>query len=297
MSSSMSTDTWLPNLTIPVIAAPMTAVSTAELVIAACTAGVVGAFPTSNCTSGAELDEWLDRIAEARSAATSSSPIPPGPVATNLIVHKSNTRLDDDVRIIIEHEVPLVITSVGDPVPVIEPLHAGGCAVYVDVASLKHAHRAVEAGADGLVLLGAGAGGHTGWANPFAFVRAVRAFYDGPVVLAGGISDGHALWSAITLGCDLGYLGTKLIATHESGVSDDWRDGVVSATMDDIVLSTAPNGVAASILPTAGSAGHTVSGVSAVTSVAEVIRATTAEWRAAQTATSATLQVGPTHDR
>jgi len=274
-------------LTIPAIAAPMTVISTPELVIAACNAGIVGTFPTSNCSSIAELDEWLTRIGEAHVAGA-------GPVGVNLILHRTNARLDDDLACVVEHGVPIVITSVGDPLPVIGPLHDAGIDVYVDVASMKHAHRAAEAGADGLVLLSAGAGGHTGWANPFAFARAVRAFWDGPLVLAGGVSDGTALWAAITLGYDLGYLGTKLIATHESGAGEGWTKAVVDGTLDDIALSTAPNGVTASVLrhddQVAGSAGHTVAGVTRVLGVAEVVAETRAQWDTARAATLAALR-------
>jgi nitronate monooxygenase len=274
------------SLTIPVIAAPMTAVSTPELVIAACNAGIVGSFPTSNCRSLAELDEWLARIGHARLANA-------GPLGVNLILHRTNERLDDDLASVVAHGADLVITSVGDPLPVIAPLHDAGIDVYVDVASVKHARRAAEAGADGLVLLSAGAGGHTGWANPFAFARAVRAFWDGPLVLAGGISDGVALWAAITLGYDLGYLGTKLIATHESGAGEGWRNAVLDGTLDDVQLSTAPNGVSASLLThagqPAGSAGHAVAGVTRLMGVAEVVAETHAEWDAARQGTRKVL--------
>ncbi|WP_283098806.1 nitronate monooxygenase [Frankia sp. AgB32] len=250
----------------------MTTVSTPALVAAACAAGLVGAFPTSNCRSTTELADWLDEI-----DAT---------VATNLIVHRSNTRLDEDLDTLVRRGVRLVITSVGTPVPVIGPLHRAGVRVFADVASLKHAEKATAAGADGLVLLAAGAGGHTGWANPFAFARAVRRFHDGPLVLAGGISDGTALWSAITLGYDLGYMGTRFIATAESGATDAWRRAVVDATLDDITLGTAPNGVTVSLLPgAAGSAGHTVAGVHAITTAAEVIDTTRREWNDARART------------
>lgn len=277
-------------LTIPAIAAPMTAISTPELVIAACNAGIVGTFPASNCRSLEELDEWLARIDAARVDGA-------GPLGVNLILHKANARLDGDLAAIVEHGVELVITSVGDPLPVIAPLHDAGIDVYVDVASMKHARRSAEAGADGLVLLSAGAGGHTGWANPFAFARAVRAFWDGPLVLAGGISDGVALWAAVTLGYDLGYLGTKLIATHESGAGEGWTHAVVAGTLDDIALSTAPNGVTASVLrapdrtgdQVAGSAGHTVAGVTRVMGVADVVAETAAEYAAAREHTRASL--------
>ncbi|EFC85349.1 nitronate monooxygenase family protein [Parafrankia sp. EUN1f] len=289
-------------LVLPLIAAPMTTVSTPPLVAAACSAGIVGAFPTSNCHSNAELDEWLDEIAASvhatRTAAGDVTGAPtPGPVAANLIVHRANKRLDDDLQTIVRHSVELVITSVGNPVPVIDPLHREGCRVFADVASLAHARKAVDAGADGLVLLSAGAGGHTGWANPFAFARAVRRFYDGPLVLAGGISDGTALWAAVTLGYDLGYMGTKFIATRESGADSNWRAAVVGASLDDITLGTAPNGVTVSMLvppggagqPT-GSAGHTVSGVDAITTVAGVVAATSTEWHQARARTSTALR-------
>jgi nitronate monooxygenase len=267
-------------LTIPAIAAPMTGVSTPELVIAACNAGIVGAFPSSNCESVAELDDWLDCIEEARWPSA-------GPVAVNLIVR--NRRLDDDLACVIAHRVPIVITSVGDPTPTLAPLQSAGVEVYVDVASLRHARRAVDAGADGLVLLSAGAGGHTGWANPFAFARAVRTFFDGPLVLAGGVSDGVALWAAVTLGYDLGYLGTKLIATLESGAGASWRDAVINSTLDDVELTVAPNGLAANLLrPNGnpfGSAGHTVSGVNRLMSVADVVSLAQSEWVSARART------------
>jgi len=267
-------------LTIPAIAAPMTGVSTPDLVIAACNAGIIGAFPSSNCQTAAELDDWLHRIEEARQPSAA-------PIAVNLIVR--NRRLDEDLSCVTAHGVPIVITSVGDPTPILAPLQSAGVEVYVDVASLKHARRACEAGADGLVLLSAGAGGHTGWANPFAFARAVRAFFDGPLVLAGGVSDGVALWAAVTLGYDLGYLGTKLIATLESGAGTGWRNAVVSSNLDDVELAIAPNGLAANLLrPNGdpfGSAGHTVSGVSSVMRVVDVVAQTQGEWDAARAKT------------
>ncbi|MBL7486584.1 nitronate monooxygenase [Frankia sp. AgB1.9] len=277
-------------LTVPLIAAPMTMVSTPALVSAACAAGIVGAFPTSNCGSTAELDEWLDEVAALVQTASRQPHAPvPGPVAANLIVHRVNQRLDDDLATIVRRGVGIVITSVGNPVPVIDPLHRGGCLVFADVASLAHAEKAAAAGADGLVLLAAGAGGNTGWANPFAFARAVRAFFSGPLVLAGGVSDGIALWAATVLGFDLGYMGTKFIATAESGASPAWRQAVVDARLDDITLGPGPTGVTASLLPGRGSAGHTVSGVHAITTVAEVVRTTQSEWQAARSHTRATL--------
>jgi nitronate monooxygenase len=277
----------LTALELPLIAAPMTAVSTPELVGAACAAGVVGSFPTSNPRSSAELDEWLERIA-AETAARSTS-VRPGPVAANLIVHRTNERLADDLACISAHEVDIVITSVGNPLPVLGDLHAAGCRVLADVASLSHAEKALAGGVDGLVLLSAGAGGNTGWANPFAFARAVRRFYNGPLVLAGGLSDGTALWSAVTLGFDLGYMGTKFIATPESGASSEWKAAVVESSLDDVVLGVSPHGISASLLTSVGSAGHSVSGVTAELTAREVIEATSIEWHEARAATAATL--------
>src|SRR6187401_1221179 len=218
-------------LRLPLIAAPMFLVSGPALVKAACNAGVIGSFPTANCRTLSELDRWLAEIkAETAGAA---------PFCPNLIVHRSNPRLADDLAAVLRARPEMVITSVGSPEPVMGPLKDAGCLVLADVASVRHAEKAVAAGVDGLVLLTAGAGGQTGWANPFAFVRAVRQFYRGPVVLAGGISDGHALRAAITLGADLAYMGTRFIATEESMASGKHKDMLVASELDDVVLTSA----------------------------------------------------------
>jgi nitronate monooxygenase len=229
-------------LRLPVIAAPMLRVSGPELVIEACAAGVVGAFPTANARTPAELDGWLDEIdAAARRADT-----PVAPHAPNLIIRQP--RMAEDLEVLLRHRFELVITSVGSPAAVVDPLHAVGALVLADVATLRHAHRALDAGADGLVLLTAGAGGQTGWANPFAFVRAVREFFDGPLVLAGGIGDGRSLLAARVLGCDLGYVGTSFIATAESMAAPDYKRMAVASSLDDIVLTSAFTGLPASML-------------------------------------------------
>lgn len=230
---------WAQRLRLPLIAAPMYQVSGPDLVIAACKAGVIGAFPTANCKSTGELDAWLTRIQSSLSPSDA-------PFCPNIIIRHEAMRSQLDV--LLRHRVELVITSVGSPAPVVEPLHAIGCKVFADVASLRHAHLALEAGADGLVLLSAGAGGQTGWANGFAFVRAVRRFYDGPIVLAGGIADGQALWAARTLGCDLGYMGTRFIATNESMVTPEYRKMLVDSELDDLLLSSAFTGLPANML-------------------------------------------------
>lgn len=275
------------SLRLPAIAAPMTFVSTPDLVGEACAAGIVGAFPTSNASSIAELNDWFEQI-EIRRAASQR---PVGPIAANLIVGKQNKRLDEDVDCVITQRPAMVITSVGSPAPVVQPLRNAGCLVFADVASEAHAHKALSAGVDGLVLLSAGAGGHTGWANPFAFARAVRAFYDGPLVLTGGMSDGAALWAAQCLGYDLAMFGTRFIATHESNVTIEWQAALERCTMDDVKLITAPNGIAASGLPgDVGSAGHTISAVNSRQSVAEVVDAIERGWQEAREASRRILE-------
>jgi nitronate monooxygenase len=305
-------------LSLPLIAAPMFLVSGIELVSAACRHGVIGAFPTVNCRSSEELDQWLVEIEGRLRQHFYEHGRAAAPVCPNLIVHRSNARLDDDLKVLLRHECEIVITSVGSPAPVIKPLHDAGALVLADVASLRHAERAIEAGADGLVLLTAGAGGQTGWLNPFAFVRAVRAFFQGPIVLAGGVADGQALRAAEVLGCDLAYMGTKFIATRESMADERYKAMLVESSADDILLTTAftglqtnmlkPSIVAAGLdpddLPARGaieigkdidvtarennpkrwrdiwSAGHSTSSVTDVPSVEELIARTVAEYRA-----------------
>ncbi|CCD87838.1 conserved protein of unknown function, putative 2-nitropropane dioxygenase [Bradyrhizobium sp. ORS 285] len=235
-------------LRLPLIAAPMFLVSGIELVSAACINGVIGAFPTVNCRTPDELDAWLRELAERRGRAADGSGIATAPVCPNLIVHRSNARLQDDLAVLLLHRPEIVITSVGSPAPVIAPLHDAGALVFADVASIRHAERAVEAGADGLVLLTAGAGGQTGWLNPFAFVRAVRSFFAGPIVLAGGISDGVSLRAAEVLGCDLAYMGTKFIATRESMADERYKTMLVESSADDVLLTSAFTGLPTSML-------------------------------------------------
>lgn len=228
-------------LKLPLIAAPMLHVSGPELVIAACHAGIIGAFPTANARTVSELDEWLSAMALSNPDGDQIAPYCP-----NLIIRQS--RLRDDLECIIRHRAEMVITSVGSPVEVVGPLHDIGCLVFADVATLRHVEKAVAAGVDGLVLLTAGAGGQTGWLNPFAFVRAVRDIFDGPIVLAGGISDGKALWAARALGCDLAYMGTKFIASRESRGSDDYKKALVECSIDDVMLTNAFTGLQTSML-------------------------------------------------
>ncbi len=235
-------------LALPLIAAPMFLVSGPALVSAACRAGIVGAFPTANCRTPNQLDRWLAEISDDAKRYADSTGRAAAPYCPNLIVHKSNPRVRDDLAVLLKHRPRLVITSVGTPAPVLAPLHDIGALVLADVASLVHAQKAVDAGADGLVLLTAGAGGQTGWLNPFAFVRAVRRFFDGPLVLAGGISDGRSLRAAEVLGSDLAYMGTMFIATAESLAAPDYKQMLVDASADDILLTRAFTGLQTSML-------------------------------------------------
>jgi len=306
-------------LSLPLIAAPMFLVSGVELVVACCGNGVIGSFPTVNCRSSDQLDGWMTEIGERLRRHADTTGKAPAPVCPNLIVHRSNARLEQDLEVVLRHRPEMVITSVGSPAPVAKPLQEAGALVFADVASIRHAERAVAAGADGLVLLTAGAGGQTGWLNPFVFVRAVRAFFEGPIVLAGGISDGHALRAAEALGCDLAYMGTKFIATRESMADPGYKEMLVGSSADDILLTTAFTGLQTNMLrrsieaagldpdnlPARGaidigkdidvgarenrpkrwrdiwSAGHSTSGVDAVLSVDELVARTRDEYRVA----------------
>ncbi len=311
-------------LRLPLISAPMFRVSGVDLVLAACRQGVIGAFPTANCRSVAELDDWLQRIRSGLARSADEGAPTAAPWCPNLIMRRDS--LHNELQCLLRHRVEWVITSVGSPAPVVAPLHDIGCRVLADVASVRHAEKALAAGADGLILLTAGAGGQTGWANGFAFARAVRAFFDGPLVLAGGISDGRALWAARVLGCDLAYMGTPFIATHESLASDAYKAMLVSCQLDDVLLTSAFTGLPTSMLrpsvvasgldperlPTdlqqdqaaalygagaAGpqrwtdlwSAGHSVSGVTEVCSVAERVARIGRDYEAARV-DSATLR-------
>jgi nitronate monooxygenase len=231
---------------IPVIAAPMTGVSGPDLVGAAIDAGIGGSFPAHNAGDSVQFDEWLVALG-GRGA--------PGPLIPNLIVHRSSTRLDNDLEVIVRHRVPAVITSVGSPADVVGPLHGSDVLVLSDVSTIHHARRAIDAGVDGLVLLAAGAGGQTGWANPLAFLRSVRSEWDGLIVLAGGVVDGASILGALAAGADLVAMGTAFIATNESAGGIEYAEAIVAAAMDDIEIRTDLTGLPTNMIRTAAEPG------------------------------------------
>lgn len=233
----------LARLRLPVVAAPMFLASGPELVIAASRAGIVGSFPTPNCRTVQQLDDWLTRITTELDADPDAAPW-----ALNLITHSTNARLGEDLEMVAKHQPPVVITALGSPKPVIETVHAYGGIVLADVVSLKLAGKAAEAGADGLVCVSTGAGGHTGHLSPLAFIAAVRASFDGLVCVGGGIATGAGIAGAVAAGADLVYMGTRFLATPESIAIEEHKRMVVDSSIDDLVVSAAVTGTPASWL-------------------------------------------------
>ncbi|KEQ52316.1 NAD(P)H-dependent flavin oxidoreductase [Sphingobium chlorophenolicum] len=223
---------------LPIIAAPMFLISGPDLVIAAGKAGIMGAFPAPNARTIADLEQWLPRISGELAAAGR-----PGMWAINMIVHSTYERFDAELDLICEYKPRLVITALGNPARPLERVHAYGGAVFSDVITPLQARKAVDAGADGLILVANGAGGHTGQYNPFALVEEVRSFWDGPLILGGAIGGARGVRAALALGADFAYMGTRFIATRESMVSDPNREMLVRAQMEDIVMTTAVTGV------------------------------------------------------
>jgi nitronate monooxygenase len=231
-------------LALPAIASPMFIVSYPELVLAQCKAGVIGSFPSLNARQLPQLDEWLGRIAQELAAYASAHPDRPvAPYAVNLIVHKSNTRLQEDLALVAQHKTPLVITSVGAPTEIVKTVHGYGGLVFHDVTNVRHARKAVEAGVDGLILVAAGAGGHAGTLSPFALLSETRAFFDGPLALAGCISSGAAIRAAEIMGADFAYMGTRFIATQEANAAPAYKQMVIESAAADIVYTPMFSGI------------------------------------------------------
>jgi nitronate monooxygenase len=231
-------------LALPVIGAPMFIISRPELVVAQCTAGVLGSFPALNARPKEQLDEWLHHIREALAAyRRDHAGESVAPFAVNQIIHESNDRLEHDLGLCEKHRVPVIITSLRAPAQVVPVVHGWGGLVLHDVVSVRHAEKALEAGVDGLVLVAAGAGGHAGTLSPFALLGEVRRFFDGPIALAGAITTGRAVLAAEALGADFAYMGTRFIATAEASALEPYKQMVLASRAADVVYTPYFTGV------------------------------------------------------
>lgn len=234
----------LQNLALPVIGSPLFIISNPKLVIEQCKAGIVGAMPALNARPASQLDEWLHEITETLAAHDRANPDrPAAPFAINQIVHKSNDRLEHDMEMVVKHKVPVIITSLGARTDVNDAIHSYGGIVLHDVINNTFAHKAIEKGADGLIAVAAGAGGHAGIKSPFALVQEIRQWFDGPLALSGAIATGGAVLAARAMGADFAYIGSAFIATHEARASDDYKHAIVEGSSDDIVYSNLFTGV------------------------------------------------------
>ncbi len=231
-------------LALPVIGAPLFIVSNPDLVLAQCKAGVVGSFPALTARPAEMLEVWLKRITEELDAWNQAHPDQPAaPFAVNQIVHKSNSRLEQDLEMTVRYKVPIVITSLGARTDLNEAVHSYGGMVLHDVINQRFAHKAIEKGADGLILVAAGAGGHAGMQSPFALVQETRRWFDGPIALSGAIANGRAVLAAEAMGADFAYIGSAFIATREANASEAYKQALVDGRAEDIVYSSLFTGV------------------------------------------------------
>jgi nitronate monooxygenase len=231
-------------LRLPLIGSPLFIISVPDLVVAQCTSGMIGSMPSLNARPVEQLDEWLAEIKERLAAHDAAHPDrPSAPFAINLIVHRSNDRLEQDLALCVKHKVPLIITSLGARPEVNEAIHAYGGHVIHDVINQTFAHKAIEKGADGLVLVAAGAGGHAGAQSPFALMQETRAWFDGPIALSGAIAHGRSILAAEAMGADFAYMGTAFIATQEARAVEDYKAMIVRSGAEDIVYTNLITGV------------------------------------------------------
>jgi nitronate monooxygenase len=247
----------LANLPFPVIASPLFIISNPKLVIEQCKAGVVGSMPALNARPAAQLEEWLIEITETLAAYNKANPDnPAAPYAINQIVHKSNDRLEHDMAMCVKYKVPIIITSLGAREDINQATHSYGGVVLHDIINNKFAHKAIEKGADGLIAVAAGAGGHAGEKSPFALIQEIRQWFDGPVALSGAIASGDAVLAAQAMGADFAYIGSAFIATHEARAAEAYKQAIVDCNSDDIVYSNLFTGVHGNYLaPSIKSAG------------------------------------------
>jgi len=234
----------LANLPFPVIASPLFIISNPKLVIEQCKAGVVGSMPALNARPAEQLEEWLIEITETLAAYNKANPDKPAaPYAINQIVHKSNDRLEHDMAMCVKYKVPIIITSLGAREDINQAAHSYGGVVLHDIINNKFAHKAIEKGADGLIAVAAGAGGHAGEKSPFALIQEIRQWFDGPVALSGSIASGDAVLAAQAMGADFAYIGSAFIATHEARATEAYKQAIVDCNSDDIVYSNLFTGV------------------------------------------------------
>jgi len=234
----------LQRVPLPIIGAPMFIISHPQLVIEQCKAGVVGSMPALNARPASQLDEWLAEITETLAAWDRDHPDrPAAPFAINQIVHKSNDRLEQDMAVCARYKVPIVITSLGARSDVFEAVHGWGGVVLHDIINNTFAHKAMDKGADGLIAVAAGAGGHAGVKSPFALVQEIREWFDGPLALSGAIATGHAVLAALAAGADFAYIGSAFIATSEARASEAYKQCIVDSNSDDIVYTSLFTGV------------------------------------------------------
>ncbi len=232
------------SLQLPVVASPMFIVSNPDLVIAQCKAGIVGSFPALNARPAEELEVWLKRITEELDAHNQANPdSPAAPFAVNQIVHKSNNRLEHDLEMCVKYKVPIVITSLGARVDVNEAIHSYGGLVFHDIINNFFAKKAIEKGADGLIAVASGAGGHAGTLSPLALVQEIREWFDGPLLLSGSIATGDSILAAQAMGADLGYIGSAFIATDEANADERYKQSIVDSSANDIIYSNLFTGV------------------------------------------------------
>ncbi|MEY2618381.1 MAG: hypothetical protein RL522_1383 [Pseudomonadota bacterium] len=234
----------LQKLPLPIIGSPLFIISNPKLVIEQCKAGVVGSMPALNARPASQLDEWLHEITETLAAYNQANPEKPAaPFAINQIVHKSNDRLEHDMQMVVKYKVPIVITSLGARTDVNDAVHSYGGVVMHDIINNAFARKAIEKGADGLIAVAAGAGGHAGTKSPFALVQEIRQWFDGPIALSGSIATGGAVLAAQAMGADFAYVGSAFIATHEARASEAYKQAIVDSNSDDIVYSSLFTGV------------------------------------------------------
>jgi nitronate monooxygenase len=234
----------LQNLALPVIGSPLFIISNPKLVIEQCKAGIIGSMPALNARPASQLDEWLHEITETLAAYNRAHPDKPAaPFAINQIVHKSNDRLEHDMEMVVKYKVPVIITSLGARTDVNEAIHSYGGVVLHDIINNHFARKAIEKGADGLIAVAAGAGGHAGVKSPFALIQEIRQWFDGPLALSGSIATGGAVLAAQAMGADFAYIGSAFIATDEARASDDYKRAIVECNSDDIVYSNLFTGV------------------------------------------------------